>query len=341
MRIVNAMFSQGSGGIEQCVVDYCEALLHSGHKVSALIHPKSVIKEQLLGIDNLNILGVKNCGQYDFFAKSYIKKILKQINADIVIAHGNRAVSLLKSPCKNLGIKLIGVSHNYKIKRLIGLDGILTITNDLKKTAIKAGHPEDKTFLMPNMIRLQEVEPKLFSKYNNPPIIGTMGRFVKKKGFAEFLQALAVLVKRKVEFKAVIGGDGEEFSSLKQLRAQLDLEKHVDFSGWVSNKSDFFNNIDIFCLPSLHEPFGIILLEAFAAKKPVISFKSEGPSEIITDNKDALMAKIGDAEELADKLEMLIKSEKTAKELAKNAYSSVKKYDLKSAAKRLDEFLCL
>lgn len=339
MRIVNAMFSRGSGGIEQCAIDYCEALQLKGHKVSALLYPHSPIYKQLIGRKGLNILGVKNLGQYDIFAWLYIKKVLEQAKADCVIAHGNRAVSLLKWPCKKLGIPLVGVSHNYSIKRLIGLDAVLTITRDLQKTVIAAGQPEEKTFLMPNMIRLPDTEPLLFNTYRSPSVIGTMGRFVKKKGMAEFLHALSHLKKKDIPFKAIIGGNGEEESKLKTLCRELALETDVEFIGWVKDKQAFFEQIDIFCLPSLHEPFGIILLEAFAAKKPMISFDSEGPKEIATHGHDALLAKCGDSKALAEQLTQLLASEKQAKELATNAFDTVKQYDIHQAAERLESYL--
>ena len=58
------------------------------------------------------------------------------------------------------------------------------------------------------------------------------------------------------------------------------------FPGWVDDKPAFFAGIDVFCLPSHHEPFGIVLIEAMAQAMPIVATDSEGPSEILRDGID-------------------------------------------------------
>jgi hypothetical protein len=101
MHIVNAMFGKGLGGIEQALVDYCEALKMQGHKVSVIISKKAKIKAALLPL-GVNILEVKNFAAWDIFAKIYIKKIMKQLAPDAVILHGNRAISLVSGAQRNV-----------------------------------------------------------------------------------------------------------------------------------------------------------------------------------------------------------------------------------------------
>lgn len=333
MHIINAMFSRGLGGIEQSFVDYCEAIKGQGHKVTAIIHPNAEIRASLVKV-GVNIVNVKNFGQWDVFARSYLKKMLKQAKADAIIAHGNRAVGLLKSPAKSIKCPLIGVTHNYSIKRLIGLDAVFATTNDLKNTVIAAGQNENTIFNIPNMIRLPDKLPEV-RPFAKTPVIGTMGRFVKKKGFDNYLRMIAELKQRGVSIKAVIGGGGDEEAALKTLADSLDIGDIIIFKGWIKEKSELFDNIDIFCLPSLHEPFGIILLEAFAGGKAVITTNSEGPSEIATDGKDAIITTKGDYKAMADAVEKLLNDREKAAELANNALETVKKYSINEVGKRM------
>ena len=112
------------------------------------------------------------------------------------------------------------------------------------------------------------------------------------------------------------------------------------FTGWVENKHDFFQGIDLFCLPSLHEPFGIVLLEAFCHGVPVVSSDSEGPTDIIAPDVDALLVKKNDAAALADALERLLADPERAQMMAQNAYQKVvAKYDMKAVAAQIEDAL--
>lgn len=336
MHIINAMFSRGLGGIEQSFIDYCEAMKISGHKVTAMIFPSAKVKEQLVEL-KIGIIEIENWGQWDFIAKSNIVKVLKQINPDAIIAHGSRAVSLLKKPSGN--IPLIGVTHNYSVKRLIGLDGIFATTDGLKHLVVEKGQDADTVFEVPNMIRWPEKEPDDVEVSRSPVVIGAMGRFVKKKGFDIYIEALTELKKRNIAFKALLGGTGEEEENLHQQARIEKLNGDLNFLGWVDDKEAFFESIDIFCLPSIHEPFGIILLEAFIHKKPVITTDSEGPSQIATDNFDSLVIPKYNHIVLANAIEELINKPEKAKLLAKEGYETSKKYDIKKVAQKIDKAL--
>jgi glycosyltransferase involved in cell wall biosynthesis len=325
MHVINAMFSAGLGGIEQSFLDCCACLKNHGHKVTVIIHPKAQVRQALVGLQ-VNIVNVKNLGIFDIFAKSYLKKILKQTRSDVIIAHGNRASCLLKGPARNIRIPLVGVTHNYKLERQIGLDAMFATTNSLKQHLIELGQDENTIFKVPNMVRLHSKELPVMA-YRTPPVIGTMGRFIKKKGFDYFLRSLAKLKERNIAFKALIGGSGEEEKELKELANALGLSSMVEFLGWVDNKSKLFDNIDIFVLPSIHEPFGIILLEAFARGKVVVTTDSEGPLEIAHHKKDALIVPKGDSAAIANAIELLLNDWDIGRGLSKNAFETVKKYD--------------
>lgn len=344
MRILNAMFSKGLGGIEQSFVDYTDALCQQGHQVTALIHPQAEIRHKL-SRTKANIETIRNFGWWDPFASANLAKRIKAPMRnkipDVAIAHGNRAVRLLKRATKGR-IPIAAVTHNYSIKHMIGLDAIFTITEDLREKVIAAGHDSRRTFHIPNMINLSE--PKRFAQKHPPPnpmVIGTMGRFVKKKGFSEFIEAIALLNKRElpVPFKIIIGGDGEEAEQLVNQAYAAGLESIIEFPGWIDNKKRFFEHIHIFCLPSLHEPFGIILLEAFAHNTPVITTASEGPSEIAHHDHDSLMVPIAAEKLMADAIERLICDQELREDLAQKAKQTVQRYSMTQVGQKLETTL--
>lgn len=337
MHIINAMFAKSLGGIEQCAVDYAEALAGEGHEVTCLVRKNAAIIPEIKKLNGINIIETSNLSQWNPFQKQKLKKQLSDLGADIVIAHGNRALKLLaQSNCP-----VVGVTHNYSLDHMPKADAVIALTDDLANHAIKAGVEAEKIIRLPNMIRIPSSSGKISTAMHTPPQISAMGRFVKKKGFNVFLKALALLKQRNISFHASLAGDGEEADNLKKLARTLKLDaEQVTFTGWIGNKQQLFDKSDIFCIPSFHEPFGIIVLEALAHTLPTVATSSEGPTEILTDDENALLVPVGNAELLADALEKLITTPELALKIAKNGRELISKhYEITVVAKKLSTAL--
>jgi glycosyltransferase involved in cell wall biosynthesis len=151
-----------------------------------------------------------------------------------------------------------------------------------------------------------------------------MGRFVEKKGFHVLIEALRHLRGAAVPFRAIIAGAGEEAAVLQRLTQERGLDSVVTYPGWQDDTARFFGTIDIFCLPSLHEPFGIVVLEAMAQALPVIATDSEGPSEILHDGEDGMIVPKSDPTALAVAIERMLDDRQAARALGRKAYATVR-----------------
>lgn len=336
MHIVNMMFARGGGGIEQAFVDYCEGLKKRGHQVTAIIYPGALVHAQLIRL-SVSVVTLRNFNEWDIFAVWRLRRKLNEIRPDVIIAHANRAYVIGNRA--NAGVfPLVAVAHNYSTSRFAKTKALFTTTNDLTQHLIAQGVPSDRIHLIPNMVRCHGLPHR--GDRNNPPVIGSMGRFVAKKGFDIYLEALSLLKDRGYKFRALLGGQGAEDSRLRALSTRLGLDDILTFTGWVEDKRKFYSGIDIFCLPSLHEPFGIVLLEAFTFGTPVVSSDSEGPRDIITPNYDAMMVKMGDALQLADALAKLLDDEAFANSLAANGFAKARmRYSLEVVSDNIEQAL--
>jgi glycosyltransferase involved in cell wall biosynthesis len=327
MTILNLMLGRGRGGLEQAGVDYAEALAHAGIQAMTITHPDAWVNQSL---ETLPHTPLKHITSWDPFGILRLRKLAKKQNATAVICHGNRALRMALTAFKGR-VPIIAVAHNYSIRRFVRADKVFCITRDLIEEMVHRDYPRAHMTHMPNMVRIPTIQPRV--PYRTPPVIATMGRFVKKKAFDLFIDAVRELEHRGIAFKAILGGDGIEAPLLQQRAQGL---KSLTFSGWVENKAQFFHDADIFVLPSHHEPFGIVLIEAMAYKVPVITTDSEGPCEIVHPGKDALLTRRGDAQEMADALEELITNERQATALAAEAFSLVNStYSIDAMASRL------
>jgi glycosyltransferase involved in cell wall biosynthesis len=332
MRIFNIMMSRGLGGIEQSFLDYGKAMLSENNQVFNVTSVGAKINSYIKNNHNL-----PNLFPWCIFSKIYLRILIFLYKPDIIIAHGGRAIQFTKA-LKPRQVPLIGVAHNYSYKYFKFCDYMIVITDHLRKYMKSNGYDDSKIVKIPNMIEIKnQYIPR---KFKDPIVIGTLGRFVKKKGFEDYIKSIAILTARGMQIKAVIGGDGPEAKALKNLIREYDLEKIISFVGWVKDKERFFKEIDIFCLPSLEEPFGIVLLEAMEHSLPIVSTSSSGPSEILRNNQDGLLSPIGMPENMADNLNQLINNHQKSINLSSSAYLRLtKNYDIRSVSKKLSKFL--
>jgi glycosyltransferase involved in cell wall biosynthesis len=142
----------------------------------------------------------------------------------------------------------------------------------------------------------------------NVTLIGVPGTLRPMKGHEFFIQAAAVFAERYPECRFAITGDGEH-RFVEQLRAavrQTGLSEKLTFLGNVSDMIAFYRACDIVCVPSRAEPFGRIVIEAFAVGVPVVATSVGGIRETIADGETGLLVEFGDVHGLARSLERLL-----------------------------------
>ncbi len=134
------------------------------------------------------------------------------------------------------------------------------------------------------------------------PVVGTAGPLEAVKGFPFFLGAAARVLATGREVEFVIAGAGPEEENLRRLARELDIAEHVTF---VPNLLDFgeaLEAMDIFCLPSLQQGIGTIMLEAMALGRPVIATRVGGVYRVIRDDETGLLVPPSDSAKLAERI---------------------------------------
>lgn len=140
-------------------------------------------------------------------------------------------------------------------------------------------------------------------------VIGTVSRLDEpKKGLAVMLRALASLAGRggMPDWQWLLVGDGPARDRLRSLAVELELPGQVMFAGLRHDVASVLPVMDIFVCPSLYEGFGIAIVEAMAAGRPVIASATGGIPEIVVHGDTGLLVPPGDAAALADALATLL-----------------------------------
>lgn len=339
LRIVNAMFGAQLGGLEQVFVDYSEALALRGHALVNFVAPgaKSAPALRALGQP---VIEIGNFNQWDPIAAFRLRRALRASQADAAIAHGNRAIHLMRRAARGVA-PVIAVNHNVNVKSAVGSDFVIAINEDMRARLIAAGHPEVRLAKLFNMIRRPSPRP-LAAPLRDPPVIGAMGRFVEKKGFEVFLDGIARLKGQGRPVRAILAGSGPLEPALKAQAARLGLGEIVAFPGWVSDKAAFFDEIDIFAFTSHHDVCPVVLLEAFIWAKPVVLADAPGPREISSDGEDSLLFAVGDAAALAARLVQLLDDPSLAPRLGAAAQEKIwTRHTFEPAGERLEEIVAM
>jgi len=156
-------------------------------------------------------------------------------------------------------------------------------------------------------------------------IITFVGRLTKSKGLEVLIRAFAQLVKEENAFLLIVG-DGPERSFITNLVVQKGLKDRVVFLGTRTDVDRILRISDIFVLPSLYEGFPVVLLEAMAARKPVVATKVGAIPMIVKDGVNGVLVTPGEPQELSDNLVRLLRDKSLRIELSENACRTVREH---------------
>lgn len=210
---------------------------------------------------------------------------------------------------------------------------------------------EEKIMILSNTIDTKEVKEfdlseslKVREEFNIPDnkvILGFVGRICNIKGLIPFIKELA---KHKEEFddcRVLLIGSGDEEETIKKLVIELELEEIVIMTGFQKDTYRFYPIIDIFFLPSLYEGLPMVLLEAMAFKKAIISMNVGSISDVIEDKRTGLLIKSNEFDEFVNSLIRLKDNKNLQLKLGNNGLEYVeRKLDINSYIINLEECYC-
>ena len=158
------------------------------------------------------------------------------------------------------------------------------------------------------------------------PYILCVAMHNEKKGIDVLLRAFKLIHDKEPSLKLVLAGDGPLHEPLKKLASDLGIADKVAFLGLQgrSQVANLLHGCEVFVLPSRSEPFGIVILEAMACKKPVVATTAGGISEIIENGRDGILVRPGEDKALAGALLKALRDLGLRRQLAENGLATVR-----------------
>ncbi len=244
---------------------------------------KDICKEEDIGVIHAhdNIASI-----YSFLVKKLMFNNIK------IISHVHSVYPFLKN---NSLFKIIDLYFRPKYDYNI-LCGKLVLNHYLEFTTY---FPQNKYEILSNSIDLKTIEKyKLIPSHelretynipNNKIVIGYCGRLCTIKGLIPFVYELSKNIDKFQNCIFLIVGNGELEDELKSLINKLKLEDKFIFVGFQQDTYPFYQMMDIFFLPSLYEGLPMVLLEAMAFEKTVVSMNVGGISELIKNKENGYL----------------------------------------------------
>ncbi|HVZ10821.1 MAG TPA: glycosyltransferase [Candidatus Paceibacterota bacterium] len=192
--------------------------------------------------------------------------------------------------------------------------------------------------LAPDAARAKLLELCGLSANNTAKIACTIANFYPAKGLETLLEAAALLKDENLVF--IIIGDGQERPRLQQKIAALGLQRSVFLPGALENARQYLPGAQVFVLPSLKEGFPWSVLEAMAAKIPVVATRVGAVPEVLDNGKSGIIVESGKPVEIKEAVLTVLHQENLAREMVIQAHQTlVKSFSITSMIEKIETLL--
>jgi glycosyltransferase involved in cell wall biosynthesis len=337
------------GGGQQHLLWLVQKIDKSKFEIEVACEEKGYLVDELRK-NNIKVhrLDISNSLSVKSFISTY--RLLKKVSADILHTHGGTAgfYGRLASIINYKGVVIHtyhGIHYLNFDKNLLGriyklIDKFLLRITDCTicvaqkdfEIGLKAGIvKKENSIVIHNGVDVEKFsltnknsDFKInLKKENESIIIGSVGRLHHQKGYEYLINGSKAVLEKFPNVKFVLIGDGELRNSLESLAKKTGVYNSYSFMGNQNEIAELLEQIDIFVLPSLWEGLPLVILEAMAAKKPVVATEVNGIVEIIESGKEGLLVPPKNSNALSLALIRLLEDNELCKVLALNAYEKV------------------
>lgn len=330
MKILHIMASRALGGAETYSTDVMLSLHRAGVDQCVVMSSKAPRYAEL------KEAGVRLAPWVLSVPFAPLQKVLLAIlirreKPDVLHCWMRRAASLMprvKQP-------VIGwFGGYYDPKRFRRCTHFVGVTKGIVAHMVEQGVAPDRAHFIPtfpDIVTMPPVDRVALATPKEVKVLLTLSRLHPKKGLDTLLMAL----KNMPDCYAWLAGDGPLRRELEALASKLGVLDRVRFLGWRTDRSALLRAADVCVLPSRYEPFGTVILEAWAAGTPLVACRSAGPAAHVEDGVNGLLTPIDDAEALAAAMRRALGDEELRRRLVSQGYAAyIKDYTRESVTQQ-------
>jgi len=290
---------------------------------------------------------------FDLATAWQLKKICQRHNISVVHAHSGKSHSLAVFSC------VLGNRTPLIVSRRIDIipknnfltrwkynhravKKILCVSDEIKKIMKNFIQQPDKCITVYSGVDLHKFDSiantnTLRREYNiadDYTLIGNTSAFDIYKDYFTFVDTIELLLQKKLKVKAFIIGRGPLEQAIREYVSNKNLEQAIIFTGFRKDVKNILGELSIFLMPSSMEGLGTSILDAFLAGVPVVSTIAGGIPEMVTHEKNGMLAPVGNSAMLAEHIERIMKDEALRMKLISGAREKVKLFSKELTAEK-------
>lgn len=328
LHSLHVIGSRRLGGAENFFQRLLDGMHGRGLRVAAVTRPQSPIRGLLN--EDLRQFPVAMQNNWDYFSSMAIRRLIEKLAPVFVQTYMGRASRLTRLPAGSATIHIARLGGYYKIRGYYdSAHAWVANTRGLRDYLVEQGLRAERIYCIGNFVdppeQTDSIElARLRSRYQIPAdalVVFALGRFVRKKGFSDLLDAFSLL-DRQIHGRPlflVIAGDGPLRGELIAAAEGLAVSGRIRWVGWKTRPTPFFHLADVCVCPSRHEPLGNVILEAWAHRAPVVSTDTAGGRELICHEANGLLVPVERPDRLAAAIrEVLAASPRSRSRLVRN-----------------------
>ena len=363
LNILQLISSGGFFGAENVLLELSSELNALGQSVTIGIfnnqHNRNLDLIEMADKRKLKIQIFECRGRFDLGAVWRIASYIKQNTINIVHSHGYKSNIYSRLSTLFTNKPIVSTCHNWINSSakmgayafldkvfLRTFDAVIPVSKEVKDTLLTFGVSEQKITLIENGINFKRLQTGADKKAlrrdlgigEGSIVVGTIGRLSAEKGHRYFIEAAGMVLEKKGCYFLIVG-DGPLGDQLKEQARALNIQERVLFAGKRTEIPQFLSLMDIFVLPSLTEGRPIALLEAMAARKPIIATAVGDVPTILKNGELGLLTPKGDSRALARGILDYLNDMDTFRKRGSSAFEEVKKHY--SAERMAKEYLAV
>ncbi|MBP6824559.1 MAG: glycosyltransferase [Acidobacteria bacterium] len=349
IKILHVIDSLGIGGMERVVIDVANGLDSAKfEQVACCISRRGEAVDELR--DGVRSIDLGKGDEADRLMPLKLARLIRRERPDIVHSQSWSGVDTALARLLTPGVKLVHSEHGRSysdlrrrplMRRMArrGLyhlaDSVFAISSEVREFyCAQTGFPAEHMQVIPNGIDVRRIDGAEAGGVRSELgiaaddfVFGTVARLDLTKDTMTLARAFAAIAlpRRNPKIKLLIVGDGEQRSRLEEFVGMLGLNRVVIFTGRRRDVPRLLRAMDVFALSSVSEGMPLTVLEAMAARLPVVATEVGALPELVEEAKTGFLIPVRHAVAMADKLEKFIANPQLAKTFGKEARRKVER----------------
>jgi glycosyltransferase involved in cell wall biosynthesis len=297
LRLLQAIGGARHGGAEAFFLRLALGLQRAGQEQLILLRHEAHV--QALRRAGIAVRVLPFGGIFDFSTARGFRRAVAEYRPSVVLTWMSRASRLCP---RGEFVHVARLGGYYDLKYYRGCDHLIGNTRDIVASIIAGGWPAERAHYLPNFVDAVAAAPVPREAHGTPadaPLALALGRLHENKAFDVLLAAVALVPRLHLW----LAGAGDLAATLERQARDLGIADRVRFLGWCEDVAGLLAAADMVAVPSRREPLGNVVIEAWAAGRPVVAAASIGPRTLITDQENGLLVPVDDPPALARALE--------------------------------------